>query len=271
MTGPVSVLRSVAARLPTGTVFRAAQSIGVESAFLRAYWATVSTVSDDTRTLSCAGVEAKFAVASLSDHRITTVGFNNERPVYEDLVLTVREDDVFLDVGANVGTFTCLVGKRAGGVVAVEPHAENVERLRRNLALNDLNVDIVESVLWNETDTLELDLSPHSALQHSLKRPQGGESVEVPAVPGDHLVSDGRIDQPTVVKVDVEGAEMEVLEGLSETLSSERCRVVYCEPHPPHTTVEEVAALLSERGFETTRLELAHGRADDTPYVRAHR
>jgi len=62
-----------------------------------------------------------------------------ERPVARTIVDELNEDDVFWDVGANVGPFSCIAGDvlEDGRVVAFEPHPPNVERLRHILQRND--------------------------------------------------------------------------------------------------------------------------------------
>jgi len=55
----------------------------------------------------------------------------------------------------------------------------------------------------------------------------------VQAIPGDQLVDDGSIPLPSVVKIDVEGAEPLVIDGMKKSLNNSSCRILYLEIHLP--------------------------------------
>ena len=180
-----------------------------------------------------------------------------EREVLADLLGRLRPDDVFWDVGANIGTHTCLAADvlSSGTVVAFEPHPDNFADLERNVALNGLgNVRTMNCGLGAASATETLNLTGEGAGYgtHSLVGIEDGVgTVAVQIERGDDLIAEG-LPAPTVIKVDVQGAELSVFDGLGDALSREACRVVLCEVHPPHATVEEVAARLGEHGFETS-------------------
>jgi FkbM family methyltransferase len=145
---------------------------------------------------------------------------------------TLRPGQVFVDVGANVGYFTLLGGQLvgpSGRVVAVEAHPRLAELLRRNVVMNGLYgyVTTWHRAAWSSPTTLQLhqrlNFSGASSLgaigQEALDRlGDTEEMVEVLAVPVDQLL-DGlpRVD---VLKMDIEGAELQAFMGLSHTLSA---------------------------------------------------
>ena len=216
-----------------------------------------------TRTID--GTTASFAVSSPKEYaRASTV--HGERPVVADVLQTLNSDDVFYDIGANVGTYTCFAGQHVddGNVIAFEPHPANVERLRENAALNDIQLEVLSVALSNERGVSELDVSGGEDRAgvgtHSLSTGDTERSIEIDMVEGDRLIEEERIPPPTVIKVDVEGAEQLVLEGLLSAIQDDRCHTVYCEVHPDRISKfggseDDLRELLSERGYTLEVIE----------------
>ena len=158
----------------------------------------------------------------------------NELPVQVALFDLLRPGDVFLDVGANVGFFSLLAARAvgpAGQVYAVEPVPANAEQIRRGARRNRLAVDVLELALTDRTGTTTLVLAMHpggAAVASAAAPPDPTGTIEVETDTVDRLVSSGRIRVPSVVKVDVEGAESEVLAGMTATLATHRPAVI-CE------------------------------------------
>jgi FkbM family methyltransferase len=142
----------------------------------------------------------------------------------------VRPGMTAFDVGANIGMYALplarLVGP-AGHVHAFEPEDKNHERLSTNLALNRFaNVTLNKSAVFSETKTLKLNLFPDEiSAWHSLGMPEmpdpfnRGKTLkptrvqEVAGVSLDDYCAKQGIRQVDFLKVDVEGAELEVLQG----------------------------------------------------------
>jgi FkbM family methyltransferase len=153
-----------------------------------------------------------------------------EPEVQEALAELIKPGQTVYDVGANIGFFTILCSRLVGPqgkVYAFEPIPENLVTLRHNIALNKLtNVVVVEQALSASTGTAEMFVSPWSAF-HSLdvagasKRenhgPDGGQ-ITVATVTLDEFLQRDGVSAPDLVKLDVEGAELLVVEGMRETL-----------------------------------------------------
>ena len=139
--------------------------------------------------------------------------------------------DAFYDVGAHVGFFTLgaarLVGPQ-GRVVALEPDARNSERLKLNVERSKMTqIRLVSAAAWNEpgTATFELPAECSSRVEGRLAldvASQRGDRVTVPTVLLDSYFEAGRC----VVKVDVEGAEVQVLQGARQFLDGDQTRWV---------------------------------------------
>lgn len=211
------------------------------------------------------GMTARFEASTPKEYsRVRTL--HGERTVLADLVQTLESDDVFYDIGANVGIYSCFAGRFVGmgNVVAFEPHPGNVDRLQENAELNDVNVDIRSVALSSETGTTELVISGGTDVigvgTHSLSTKKEGRTLTIETVEGDKLIADDEIPPPSVLKIDVEGAEQLVLEGLTSTLESERCHTLYCEVHPDRLpdfggSERELRNTLEENGFSFQVIE----------------
>lgn len=140
----------------------------------------------------------------------------------------LRADDHFLDVGANVGSYTVLAGGAVRArVTAIEPIADTFEHLERNLALNDLTglVRAHQCGLSDTSGTLHFS-KDLDCVNHVLTNGENLPSVEVPVHTLDELVGS---DVPVLIKIDVEGHERSVLLGASHVLADPRLLAVVME------------------------------------------
>jgi FkbM family methyltransferase len=194
-----------------------------------------------------------------------------ERPILAEILANIRPDDVFYDIGANLGLYSCLVADIVDPVVVTfEPHPGNADRLAQNASLNDASVSVFRRALAASAGTTELRLAPgfdvdrlgsagHSLVGHDGEEP---ETIPTEKQSGDEFVAEANHPPPTVLKIDVEGAELDVLRGFESTLSRPDCRLVYCEIHEEWLesqghSVSAVVELLESCGFhvETRKVE----------------
>ncbi|MEM0024534.1 MAG: FkbM family methyltransferase [Thermofilaceae archaeon] len=166
-----------------------------------------------------------------------------------------KRDWVIVDAGAYVGLYTLraakVVGHR-GRVLAIEPQPEAYNLLKLNVASNRLcNVSTLGACLADRWGVAELLVPPspiNATLYKEYAEAYGGplRRVRVRAVPLDAVLSKlGRVD---LLKLDIEGAELEVVEGSKRLQPSAVGRVII-EAHPPLTEPGELASLLEERGY----------------------
>jgi FkbM family methyltransferase len=167
-----------------------------------------------------------------------------ETHVTQWLQETLRPGQTFVDVGANVGYFTLLgaqlVGPQ-GNVVAVEAHPGLADLLRRNVVMNGLfgYVTTWNRAAWSSSTTVHL----HQRLNYSGASSVGAigqealdrlgdveEMVEVQAVAVDDLLEG--LPCVDVLKMDIEGAELQAFTGLSRTLEKSRTIAVMFEWAP---------------------------------------
>lgn len=189
----------------------------------------------------------------------------NEHPHLLALLTGVlRPGDVFVDVGANTGFFAIplagVVGRR-GRVLAFEPAPDSVRRLREEAGAHGVSprIEIHQVALGGEDSVLVLRADPAHP-DDSTKRSLfiGGPAIgEVPVRTFDGLVDSGEITLPNgirAVKIDVEGAEMHVLEGMRASLERHRPRMLVIETIQEHlrragSSVEEIQGFMRQLGY----------------------
>ncbi len=131
----------------------------------------------------------------------------------------LQPGDVVVDGGANVGFFTLLMSQlvgKSGLVFAAEPSPINIRKLEHNLAANKIsNVRVVKSPLYSSIAEVTLHLAAHSG--YNSLEPSGETVGRMKTI---STIIDAMLDGqvPKLIKLDVEGAELEALKGARLTL-----------------------------------------------------
>lgn len=244
----------------------------------RRVYARVREVAGGTTTLGVNGVSVEVSEPTVPDPTY----LEPELAVLERVLDRLEPGDVFWDVGADKGLYACLAG--AAGcdrVVAFEPHPVRRSELERNLRRNDLWAAIRPEALAGEdceapfNYRIEADGGESDREAGDAAGP-GRATFTASLRRGDTLVASGAVPPPTVLKLDVEGAECEALRGMRETLKRPVCRLVYCELHDAAARgfaggPDAVRELLEESGFEVSTIATRSGDGWTQPYVEAVR
>lgn len=177
--------------------------------------------------------------------------YYQEPEEYEWLSEALHEGGVFVDVGANVGGFSVRACKMGAKVIAVEPSPDNYQVLKLNLELNQCNnADALNIAAGRREEVRQLfgDSSTvgYSLIQGKEKAVRGFVEVKpldvaIPPLLGDECVG--------LLKVDVEGSEVEVLKGALDLLKKTRHIIVEVIPST-ESKILEVLDLLRPLGFE---------------------
>ena len=182
-----------------------------------------------------------------------------EAPVARHFVSQLREGDTALDVGANLGQFTLLASQAvgpAGRVVAVEASPAMADRLRNNVRLNAAaNVQVLELAAWDRSETLWLDAGEpgNCGMARVAAGKQQDHLTPVRAARLDEALPEAGITAIDVMKIDIEGAELNALAGLSGLIERAPPRAIYCEiatlSEQDVKQQSRVVAHFSERGY----------------------
>lgn len=184
-----------------------------------------------------------------------------------DFLSEIDPTDTVYDIGANTGLYTLFAAELCseGEVVSFEPYPPNADLLEQDADRNQSNNISIHKIALSDssgytefTQPSQKDVGYGSA---SIQPVAANKSMQVPTISGDELISAGDAPAPNIVKIDVEGAESLVIEGLKSALSAQDCRAVYCEVHLPgvdhrpsvdsfDSSLEEIIAELECCGFD---------------------
>jgi FkbM family methyltransferase len=183
------------------------------------------------------------------------------RILLNEFVSEILPGDIVFDIGANIGQYSLPAAIRtgpSGQVHAFEPAPIWARRLQENIELNNLSNVIIHP----------LGLSDHSGQRtFTFKNTQGSgmgsvvenyhsyvekkklDKIQIEIENGDLYLARHNISLPHVAKIDVEGAELEVLRGLEQAFKNDQCRFILCEVHPDY--IQEPMAHVENiiRGF----------------------
>jgi FkbM family methyltransferase len=141
------------------------------------------------------------------------------------MVSLLRPGDVVLDVGANIGWHTVVLGIAVGPegrVYACEPEAANASLIEQNISLSKLtNVSLFRCALSNTSGTIKFIKSASNMGDHRIDTGDGADTVEVPVDTLDNVAKSRvlRLDRTRIVKVDTQGAEFMMFDGARKTLA----------------------------------------------------
>jgi FkbM family methyltransferase len=155
-----------------------------------------------------------------------TYGYSNK-----DIDVTVKKDDIVIDVGAWIGDFSAYASIKGAKVYAFEPVKEILEYLKITQKLNR-NIHIVEKGLGDESGMYyisnnEIDSSSNQITASS----ETSQKIEVTTI--DKFVKENNIDRVDFIKADIEGFERKMLLGAKETLRKYGPKLAICTYHLP--------------------------------------
>jgi FkbM family methyltransferase len=177
---------------------------------------------------------------------------SSEDPFFDDVFLRnvyyryePRKDHILFDVGAHMGFFTVKMASRVKKVIAFEPDPYNFEFLCANIQYNgSYNVIAFNYALGSENSSLFLNRN-YGYGRTRLTKTNTGLKVEVKKL--DSIVKQLGVC-PNVIKIDVEGSEMKVLEGAKVTLARCRPRLIIASYHYASES-EEIIRYLANAAF----------------------
>jgi FkbM family methyltransferase len=213
--------------------------------------------------------------------RLVLPGFLQQAPEYPEFAgleeAFLRELDyegqTIYDVGAFQGILTLFFAQQAGDrgrVIAFEPHPANYERVVENVKLNDFsNVTIRNIGLGRARGELELmapaeGLAGRASASEDIKRAFESQGLDinvftVPVNSLDEEIADSSLPDPDFVKIDVEGLELDVLQGMKETIARYKPRL-FLEIHgagaeAKRSNAARVVGFLADRGYAMHHVE----------------
>ena len=201
-----------------------------------------------------------------------------ESEAIDSLVSVLEDGDIFWDVGAMNGSYTRYVRAaiQPKAIHAFEPNPIYFESCQQNLyslpgtfirKTHDVALSDESGLMYFVTEMpAEANTSAGAIVKKSkIDKFDNEKIVEVSMITGDKIIQNNEALTPSILKIDVEGAEMAVLRGLSDTFSSGEVRAALCEIHLPvegpspsiedfDYTAEDVHRFFEEHGYSVQKV-----------------
>lgn len=170
---------------------------------------------------------------------------------FKDYIL--KENDVIIDAGAYTGIFSiyCAVKiKNTGKIIAFEPNKDSVKLLKKAIDMNNLsNIEIVEKGVWNKKETLNF---VDKGVCSEITKGKGDYSIDV--IDLDTQIKEMKIMAKDIsfVKMDIEGAEIEAIDGMKKILKEGKPKLAIASYHIVNgeKTYKEVEKKLKAIGYK---------------------
>ena len=210
---------------------------------------------------------------------LATKGDEFEHFFREILYKTIKEGDVFLDLGAHIGYYTLLAARLVGSkgkVFAFEASPVNAPVLQKNVHVNgfDANTVVVPKAVSNVTGKGFLYLfDRYGSMGHSMYETDGNSKVDIETVSLDDFFASHPTRKIDIMKIDVEGSEWNALQGMMRTLEASPNITIFTEYYPrliAASGVQPSAYLYALEGlgfkfrlFDDKKKELVHVTAEE--------
>ena len=169
---------------------------------------------------------------------------------YEGFV-EVEQGDTVMDIGAFIGEFSRAAGEIADRIIAIEPDETNIRALKRNLQHLD-STEVIQKVAWNETGTKSFQVAndPSEGSILDIDKSEVSNVVTLDSIRIDDLMTDLGVQKVDFLKVEAEGVEPEVLEGVGE-VSIPKIAVECAPEREGKSPKPEVEEWFKDNGYKT--------------------
>jgi FkbM family methyltransferase len=180
-----------------------------------------------------------------------------ELEVQRTLQERLKPGSVIYDVGANIGFYSLLAARQGAQVFAFEPDVQIAGSLERHARLNSLSakIEVIRAAVFSTSGFVALEPADtargHGNAHVGTHTEPSNSTVQVPCTTLDDFAQ-GHI-APDTIKIDVEGAESNVLEGAEKLFTQYRPHLI-CEVHDP-ANASFVDTWLKTRGYELRWLD----------------
>lgn len=209
-------------------------------------------------------------VNPILNYRLDT--FYSKEPETIDWLNNLKSTDVLYDIGANVGLYSIYAGARGSQVLAFEPVYYNFSILNKNIAENNLGKAVVAYpiALSSKMEFGKMSLSnptPGGAFSSFGKDGENEGIIQQGSISFslDDLVENFDFPIPSAVKIDVDGLEAKIVEGMKKTLTNEKLTKILIEIEETLASSKDIISTITEAGF---RIECHGSYPDDIHKVR---
>lgn len=145
----------------------------------------------------------------------------------DQFIQTIQSNFTVYDLGANAGYMSLLFSKLAKQVYCFEPMPANLEILHSNIESNNIsNISVYPYAISNENTVLEFPVtdnkSAYTYVKDSANYKDSIKAIQIQGYKLDTVIEEKNLDPPNLIKIDVEGAEYDVLHGAKKTLQEHK-------------------------------------------------
>ncbi len=207
--------------------------------------------------------------------------FSSKEPEILSWIDRYGGDDPFWDIGSNIGLYSIYYGlTKSGRVLSFEPSVFNLKQLAKNISLNGLSEKIDLNPIPLSKSTGYAGFSVSSLEEGNAQNAFGVDygfdgnnlhqavNYSLLGMSGDEIIKNGYVDKiPKMIKLDVDGIEHLILEGMKEILLSKNCYSVFVEVNDDfQEQAIQVKKILTESGFELSEKTHAEMHDKSTKY-----
>lgn len=177
------------------------------------------------------------------------------------LELYLKQDDIVLEAGANIGSETLLISKilNKGTIYCFEPNPYSFERLKINISINELkNVYAYDYALGEADSKIKFHIYPkgfcNSGMSSKYMETSITHEITVIQKTVDTFVHENNITKLDFIKMDIQGAEMDLLNGASETLKRFK-PTIFTEACEPYNDTKQLYEILVSLGYDVFHIK----------------
>ena len=204
------------------------------------------------RMLDYPGASLSITTTTLREYTVRARSVGKEPETVQWIERFAKNGLVLYDIGANVGAYSLIAAARGMSVIAFEPMAQNFHALSENITLNGLE-DKISALPFVLGDTTKLvsffvaDSTRGSSAGFFSGQAEGGNQRTMAVLTLDESVRLFKLPLPTLLKIDVDGAEPQLFQGALDTLTKSSLKGVLVEVGP--STRDTIQKLLTAKGF----------------------
>jgi FkbM family methyltransferase len=198
--------------------------------------------------------------------------FGQEEEFLQCVINAISPGDVFFDIGSSIGLYAIHAAMLNAKVVAFEPDPYYRKRLLKNIKINkqEKSIRVIDWAVSDHEGTVVLYTDGVDGNSPSLVMDGKRQTVCVPTMSIDNAIHTGEIPYPTIIKMDIEGAEMKALLGMNRLLASKVApRMLFIEFHPEMlnelgSTIDECIRYVESFRYQKTWMQ---NRAMEIHYI----
>lgn len=182
--------------------------------------------------------------------------------IYTPHYLPIEENDIVVDIGANIGVFTVYAASKTRNTVyAIEPYPHNFDAMSQNVEINQLRNVVPLRLAISDTNGTEMFLASGQSQHHRLQKitfkmlyqeSENAQYIEVPSMTLQDFMDRHQLGQIDFLKLDCEGSEESIFQSTPQAYLR-RIRKIALEfhDHLTHTKHQELQKFLEHAGFFT--------------------